>query len=300
MIFRNFIFRSRRLVGLEKLLVLQGEVRAHQIRQIGPLKSLADAEFSVFSQWGEDGILSWLIDLINPSSNIFIEFGVEDYRESNTRYLLMTRSWSGLVIDGSEDYISAIKTDDISYKYDIESVNAFIDRENINSLLDKIVHNNNIGLLSVDIDGVDYWILENILCRSAIIAVEYNAVFGEYPVSVPYDPTFDRRKKHASGMYWGASLAAFRHLLEERNYIFAGTNRAGTNAFFVDAVYEERISAALKGRIEWPCRMREVRNMNGQLSFRRYDQERGAIADLPVVNVVSGKTHRAGECWGDD
>ena len=269
---------------------MQGEVRAHQIRSLPKLESLADAEFSVFSQWGEDGILSWLVDVIDPIETTFVEFGVEDYRESNTRYLLMTRNWSGLIIDGSAENIAAARSDDIAYKFDLETVCAFINRDNIAGLISYGGFDGPIGILSVDIDGVDYWVLDRIANQAAIVVVEYNQIFGAEPVSVPYDPMFIRLEKHWSGMYWGGSLSAFRHLLEGRGYSFVGTNRAGTNAFFIDSSFDQRIDVLLQNRIEWPSKMREVRNQDGSLAFKRYDQMKGEIAGLPVVNVITGET----------
>ncbi|WP_049734546.1 hypothetical protein [Rhizobium ecuadorense] len=288
--FRDFAFQARRLIGLEKLLVLQGETRGHQIAQRDALDTLADAEFSVFSQWGEDGIISWLVDTIQPPVTNFVEFGVEDYRESNTRYLLTSRYWSGLIIDGSEDNISSIRSDDIAYKYDLQTRAAFINRDNIAELISSAGFVGGLGLLSVDIDGVDYWVLEKIREKAAIVVVEYNQIFGDAPLSVPYDPSFVRLSKHYSGMYWGASLAAFRHLLEERGYEFIGTNRAGTNAFFIDNIYSGKLHNKLTRRHEWPCRMREVRNRDGSLAFKTYSEAKNLLNGLPVVNVTTGET----------
>ncbi|MBB2754704.1 UNVERIFIED_ORG: hypothetical protein GGI57_005440 [Rhizobium aethiopicum] len=288
--FRDFAFQARRLIGLEKLLVLQGETRGHQIAQRDALDTLAEAEFSVFSQWGEDGIISWLVDTIQPPVTNFVEFGVEDYRESNTRYLLTSRYWSGLIIDGSEDNISSIRSDDIAYKYDLQTRAAFINRDNIAELISSAGFVGGLGLLSVDIDGVDYWVLEKIRERAAIVVVEYNHIFGDAPVSVPYDQSFVRLNKHYSGMYWGASLAAFRHLLEQRGYEFIGTNRAGTNAFFIDNIYSEKLYNKLTRRHEWPCRMREVRNRDGSLAFKTYNEAKNLLNGLPVVNVTTSET----------
>lgn len=288
--FRDFMFQTRRLVGLEKMLVLQGESRAQQILQKGTLDTLADAEFSVFSQWGEDGIISWLLDVIQPAATTFVEFGVEDYRESNTRFLLMSRYWSGLIIDGSDANIASVRSDDIAYKYDLQARTAFIDRDNIAGLISSAGYQGDLGILSVDIDGVDYWVLEKIPQKAAIVIVEYNQALGEAPLSVPYDPSFVRLSKHYSGMYWGASLSAFRHLLEAKGYEFIGTNKAGTNAFFVDSAFTGKLDAKLARRHEWPCRMREVRSRDGSLAFKTYAESLGLLKGLPAVNVTTGET----------
>ncbi len=288
--FKNFLFNVRRLVGIEKQSVLLGEIRAQQIRGFGKIETLADAEFSVFSQWGEDGILSWLVDIVQPKAKKFVEFGVEDYRESNTRYLLMTRYWSGLVMDGSDENLAAILQDNISYKYDLKSVRSFITRENISEILSSNGMGDHLGILSVDIDGVDYWVLEAIQNSADIVVVEYNAMFPDAAVTVPYDPAFVRLQKHWSGLYCGASLPAFQHLLEKRGYKLVGTNKAGTNAFFVATAHFDRVMAQLDSVTVWPCNMREARDASGKLSFQRNRDCRLLLAELPFIDVTTGKT----------
>lgn len=294
---RDGFFKARRLAGFEKQQILLGEIRAWQIAQSKKLDNLSDAEFSVFSQWGEDGIISWLVSVIQPQSRTFIEFGVEDFRESNLRYLLQSKNWSGLIIDGSEANIASIKKDEISYKFDLTSVASFIDRDNINSLISGNQFGDRVGILSVDIDGVDYWVLEKITIAADIIIVEYNDYFGNEPLSVPYDAQFVRREKHPSGMYWGASLAAFSHLLEARGYSFLGTNSVGTNAFFVANKHSDLFVSKLEKRISWPCKMREARNLDGTLAYRRYDEMGSAIRDLPLVNVSTNVTSSLNEVY---
>jgi hypothetical protein len=286
--FRNQIFKTRRLVGLEKSLVLSGEIRAAQIAATLPLQCLADAEFSVFSQWGEDGILTWLVDRLKPTSRTFVEFGVEDYRESNTRFLLISKNWSGLVIDGSDENIASIRTDDVAYKYNLQTVSAFITRENIQTLIAAASLGPRLGILSVDIDGNDYWVLEGSGADADIVVVEYNDLFGGRAVSIPYRADFSRRDAHPSGLYWGASLEAFRYLLEGRGYLLAGTNRAGTNAFFVHGEHRSLIGGALSSVVTFPCQMREARQMDGQLAYKTYGEARHLIDGLPLIDVTTG------------
>jgi hypothetical protein len=296
---RNFVkrtlFNSQRIIGGERQSILLGEIRAEQIRLQARLPHLAAAEFSVFSQWGEDGILSWIIDVIQPKFENFVEFGVEDFREANCRYLLMSRNWSGLIIDGSQNNIDAVRQDAISYKHDLKTTCSFITKENIASLLSNAGYAGSLGILSVDIDGVDYWVLEQIKNHCDIVVVEYNDVFGPQPLSVPYDPAFVRLNKHWSGMYWGASLSAFQHLLEGRGYTFIGTNSVGTNAFFVAKQHSSKIKKCLTEIKAWPCKMREARLKDGSLAFKTYNEMRNEISDLPVVNVKTNKTLTLGE-----
>ena len=102
-----------------KTLILLGRLHAENNRRKEKISSLAEVEFQVFSQRGEDGILHYIIDKIDIPNKIFIEFGVEDYTESNTRFLLVNDNWAGLVIDGSADNVRFIREDFIYWKYDI-------------------------------------------------------------------------------------------------------------------------------------------------------------------------------------
>ena len=94
--------------------------------RINILNNISLAEFSVFSQWGDDGVIQFLINEINIENKYFIEFGVENYNESNTRFLLLNSNWSGLIIDSSPDYIAAIKKSEIYWKFSINAICEFI------------------------------------------------------------------------------------------------------------------------------------------------------------------------------
>src|ERR1039457_532958 len=172
--------------------------------------NLKHYEFKVFSQWGEDGIIQRLVNVIEIKEKTFIEFGVEDFSESNCRFLLMKDNWSGFVIDGSASNISRLKQSDLYWKYDLAAVGAFITKDNINDLLAKSGFGRELGILSIDLDGNDYYVLEAIEFFSPrILICEYNAVFGpSRRISVPYDAGFVRRDKHLSCLYYGASLGA--------------------------------------------------------------------------------------------
>ena len=119
---------------------------------------MADVEFSVFSQWGDDGIIDWIINNISPIPKVFIEIGTQNYTESNTRFLLKLRNWKGYLIDSSKDDILSIKNQSIYWQYDLTASNYFVTRDNINTIVKNITIPKNIGLLSLDIDGIDYWV----------------------------------------------------------------------------------------------------------------------------------------------
>ena len=191
-------------------------------------------EFKVFSQFGEDGLIQFLIKNLNISSKTFIEFGVENYEEANTRFLLENNNWSGLIIDSSKENIEHIKNQNYFWKYNLKAIKEFITKENINNMIKKNMSEVDIGILSIDIDGNDYWIWNEIeVIKPDIVIIEYNARLGsKLSLTIPYKSNFNRMKNSKTNNY-GASLNALNKLAEKKGYNLVGTNSNGNNAFFV-------------------------------------------------------------------
>ena len=272
--------------------LLSAKTAIHQVRSLGRLDRLADAEFRVFSQFGDDGIIQYLIHHLSVAPSSFVEFGVESYGEANTRFLLINNNWRGMIMDASAEYMAGVQSDEIYWRHDLTAVNAFIDRDNINALLSEHGFAGEIGILSIDIDGNDYWVWERLTCaRPVIVIAEYNSVFGPHaPVSIPYEPAFYRTRAHYSNLYWGCSLAALCHLAGKKGYDFVGSNSAGNNAYFIrrDRLGDLRPLSAAEGYVE--SRFRESRDADGRLTFIAGPHRRAAIADMPMVDVTTGKT----------
>ena len=275
---------ERRLVRVQEAL---GRIEARQVateRAAG----LHANEFRAFSQWGEDGIIQHLVRELGLQRSVFVEFGVETYEEANTRFLLTHDNWAGLVIDGSEENIRHIRRDAIYWQFNLKAECAFITAENINGLIERNGIAGEIGLLSVDIDGNDYWVWKAIDVISPIIVVaEYNARFGPTePVTVPYDPTFVRGTAHHSMIYYGASLAALTRLGHSKGYALIGCNSSGNNAFFVR---RDRLPTSLPELTAAEAfvqhQFRETRDRNGELAFVDPRAERDLMAGLPLVQV---------------
>jgi len=248
---------------------------------------LADYEFKVFSQWGEDGIIQYLSKAIEIKHRTFIEFGVESFMEANCRFLLVKDNWSGYVIDGSSSNIGILKNSYFYWKYQIEAVDAFVTKDNINDLLVKSCFDEDVGILSIDIDGNDYFILEAINSfRPRILICEYNAVFGARKISVPYEPDFCRARKHYSNLYWGASLAAITFLANRKGYSLVGTNSSSCNAFFVrNDLLNEKVKVLTAEQAFFPSTIRQSRDKQGNLSYLAGADRLKAIRGLRVVNV---------------
>ena len=284
----NSIWKSVGQLSRDAALIREalGRIEARQTAAAGT--SLAEQEFRVFSQWGEDGILAHILRHVQVPRKVFVEFGVETYVEANTRWLVVNDGWSGLVLDGSEDNIAAIRRDPIYWQQNLKAVQAFITRENINTLISEQGIAGEIGLLSVDIDGVDYWVWEAITAvQPAIVVAEYNSLLGpERAVTVPYDPAFQRAKAHHSCSYYGASLAALVALGRKKGMAFVGSNTAGNNAFFVRRELLAgplRELTAAEGYVRRS--FREARDADGGLVFPTFEEEAWLVNSLPWVEV---------------
>lgn len=279
---------------VESLKVLCGNIAAQRSRSLPASASFKDAEFQVFSQWGEDGIIQFLLAHVPVENEVFVEFGVQDYSESNTRFLLMNNLWSGLIMDGSEDYMAAVRKSTLAWRHTLHAKSAWVTAENVNELIGSTGIKGDIGILSVDIDGVDYWVWKAInVVQPRIIIAEYNSLFGPVAkVAPPYKPDFERAKAHYSHVFYGISLAAIEHLGREQGYTLVGTNSAGNNAFLVRndlaSVFPKRSVAELYQA----ARFREARDQNGQLFFPTFAQAQDLIADC-VVHDFSAGTERA-------
>lgn len=267
-----------------------------QMSSKSTIRSIHDAEFQVFSQWGDDGIIQYLVNSIDIENKYFIEFGVENYLESNTRFLLMNNNWSGLVMDSSSKNIEFIQKDEIYWRHDLIAKAAFVSAENINTLIEEEGISGEIGLLHIDIDGNDYWIWKGITTISPDIAIiEYNSVFGkDRAITIPYDPNFNRTKAHYSNLFAGASLAALCDLADEKGYFFIGSNSAGNNAYFVK---KEKIGplkplSVEEGYVE--SKFRESRDKEGKLTFIRGDERLKLLQNegLEVFNTRTGKMEK--------
>jgi hypothetical protein len=286
--FKIFVRRVRTIE--ERCKKIQEALGRIEGRQLAGLSTgdIQGAEFTVFSQWGEDGILQHLLRHVAISRKIFVEFGVENYTESNTRFLLLNNNWAGLVIDGSSSNIDFIKNDDIYWRHNLKAEHAFITKENINNLIYRNGIGGEIGLLSIDIDGNDYWVWEAIdVVLPSVVVVEYNSRFGpDKAVTVPYDAGFVQSVAHPSGLYFGASLAALCLLGKRKGYSFVGCNKGGNNAFFVRSELKPPNLAELTpGEGFVGAQFRQARDAHGVLAFLTAEQETAILNELPLVEV---------------
>jgi len=263
------------------------------------VEKIEDIEFKIFSQFGDDGIIQFLIEKLEIEYEYqnFIEFGVEDYSEANTKFLLLNNNWSGLILDSSHENIENIKKKNFFWKFDLEAIKCFIKKENINSIIaNSSINKKKIGILSIDIDGNDYWVWKEInVIDPLIVVIEYNSTFGsEKKISIPYKSDFERSKAHHSNLYWGASIEALKFLALKKGYNFLTTNSAGNNAYFIKKNISDKIKLDLKKNI-YQSKFRESRNESGKKTFINYDKRLSIIGHLEVEDVETNKLYKISE-----
>ncbi|MGY4171633.1 glycosyltransferase family 2 protein [Bradyrhizobium sp. USDA 4529] len=277
----------------DRLLMNQGAL----LKGSSDKRDFSDYGFRVFSQWDEDGLIQYLIDRCDIPNRVFVEIGVGDYRESNTRFLLSKDRWSGFAFEGRAEDVSRIQSSDWYWRVPLEARHAFVTAENINELIAGVGLEGDIGLLSIDIDGVDYWIWKALeIVSPRIVVCEYNGIFGrEAAVTVPYVADFDRIAQHYSGLYAGSSIAALRHLGTKKGYTFIGTNVGGNNAFFVrnDVLSSSQAMPSKRAFVE-PL-FREGRRPDGSLSYESLEVGRRLIAEMPLIDVTNGQVVRVSD-----
>ena len=278
----TYLFESER-----ELLAL-GRLLSETVKSKKSIVSLSEVEFKVFSQWGDDGIIQWLIHNLDIPIKTFVEFGVENYREANTRFLMMNNNWSGLVMDGSKTNVAQIINSEYFWKYDLSANTVFITAENINNLISSSNLEKEVGILHIDLDGNDYWIWKEINTISPIIVIlEYNSLFGiDKAITIPYNQNFNRTNAHYSNLYFGASLLALHQLSADKGYSFIGCNSAGNNAYFVR---KDKLNGSVreisleKGFVI--SRLRESRDKKGRLTYLTGRTRIEAIKGMPVYNI---------------
>jgi hypothetical protein len=274
---------------LENLKILNGKLLARMNETLVDeiIKDIHRSEFKVFSQFGDDGIIQFLINYLEIENRNFIEFGVQNYTESNTRFLLLNNNWKGLIFDSSEQNIQYIRQDRIYWLHELKAVCEFISKENINQLIKDNGFIGEIGLLHIDIDGNDYWVWDAIdVIRPDIVIMEYNSVFGwEHPWTIPYNNRFTRFSGHFSGLYFGASLLALCDLANVKGYSFIGCNSSGNNAYFIKNAKMRDLKqvSAQDGFVL--SQFRDGRDKDGKLTYLSGEERLLQIKGLEVFNT---------------
>lgn len=194
-------------------------------------------EFSAFSQNGEDGIIDVLTRHILEPNRYFIEIGAADGIENNTAWLALARRFSGMWVEGDQAQSEWCRYLFTSLNYGIECVPMFVTMQKSAALAERALHREP-DVLSVDIDGNDYHVVEAMLSaglRPRIAVVEFNSAFGPHDcVTIPYSDEFRCARAHGDNLYYGSSIGGWKRLFARAGFVFVTVDLNGTNAFFVD------------------------------------------------------------------
>lgn len=202
----------------------------------GKVPKLGETGFRCFSQFEEDGKLLFIFAMLGIQSGTFLDVGAADGINSNCANLALNFGWKGVFIDGNPDNVErgrkfyARHPD--SWAYPPKFVHALVARENINQILDEAAVPSDVDLMSVDIDGNDYWVwdaMQRVVPK--VVIIETHIEFGMRNIVVPYDRNYAYPGKHPD--YHGASPPAMVKLANQKGYRLVGANDYGFNTIYV-------------------------------------------------------------------
>ncbi len=283
------------IYAFDKIIFFLGEIQISQnINRYKEVTDINNIEVKVFSQNGEDGIIDYLISMLGLKEKNFVEIGVGNYRESNTRFLYQKYHPKGLIVDYIDDMEKKVKPFLNFWKGDLRISNELINSENIVEILNQNC-NYKIDIFSLDIDSIDYWIIKKLKPNiSKIFIAEYNHVFGpELEVTVPNIAGFERNKYHYSNLCYGMSLKALINLMDEKEYYFIGTNSQKNNAFFISKDYKKEKffeNIKIKDLADYVnSNIRESLDKNSNLNYLTGKKKVDEIQNCKIINLKDNK-----------
>jgi hypothetical protein len=241
------------------------------VRAKAPLPQFEDVEFRVCSQNGEDGILLYIFAVIGMTTRVAVEICAGDGIQCNAANLILNHGWTGLLVDGDPAKVERGRAfyanSPDTFTWPPAFAHAWVTGETVNDLITAYGIGGEIDLLSIDLDGVDWWVWKAIhVVRPRVVVAEYQDCWGpDQALTVPYSPDFRARWEHGALYYGGASLAAFVELGRVKGYRFVGAQRYGFNAFFVrndlgrDVLPERPVADGLRHPKNLDGRQRQVK-----------------------------------------
>ncbi len=190
---------------------------------------LTPYEHRVFSQNGEDGVLAEILRRTGTRSRSFVEFGIGTGHQGNCLLLADVYGWTGLFLEPDEAAFPVLAA-----KYGpnprVTVAQAAVTPDNVEALFAAHGVDDDLDVLSIDIDGMDYWVWKAITgYRPRVVVIEYNASLDPArnlvwpPDAGAWDGT----------SFYGSSIGALRRLATEKGYGLVHTDLCGVNAFFV-------------------------------------------------------------------
>jgi len=196
------------------------------------LDKINDFEYQITSQNNEDGIINHIFDILKIDKLNFMEIGFDYYQ--NNSLAVLKRCNKGLFIDG-DNKKAIILRNVLKLFYPAKKItvqNALVDIDNINQIKEQNFNNQEeIDFLSIDVDGIDYYLLKEINFKPKLICIEYNFWFGkDLSCAVPYKKNYSI---NSLSNYVGASLKALTELANSKDYHLIALDSACINAFFI-------------------------------------------------------------------
>jgi len=196
------------------------------------LDKINNFEYQITSQNNEDGIINHIFDILKIDKLNFIEIGFDYYQ--NNSLAVLKRCNKGLFVDGDNKKVIILKNV-LKLFYPATKItvqNALVDIDNINQIKEQNFNNQEeIDFLSIDVDGIDYYLLKEINFKPKLICIEYNFWFGkDLSCAVPYKKNYSI---DSLSNYVGASLKAITELANSKGYHLIALDSACVNAFFI-------------------------------------------------------------------
>jgi len=204
------------------------------------MPSLKDVGFQTYSQFEEDGILLYLFSIVGTSNKRIVEMCVGNGRECMATNLIINHGWEGLLFDGDADQVKSardfFREHPSTFACPPAVVHAWLDVDNVNALISEYGFSGEVDLLSLDIDGNDYWLLKSITAINPkiIICETQDIIPSHLSFTIPYDPNFSYHKLPKEEQdFRGMSLLAANKLCSQKGYRLIGSHRYGFNVIFM-------------------------------------------------------------------
>ncbi len=287
---KRFLRKKLYMIGLSHILLSR--------KYYSKVSLLSDVDYKIFSQNGEDGILDYLLTSLAIENPKFLEIGVGDFTECNTRFIFDRCSAKGTIIDCINNFEEKVKKNVELWKGDLKIINKKINSENISDLIENSDCFFNLDIFSLDIDGIDYWVLNELPVKfSKIAVIEYNANFGPtLEISVPNIKNFNRTEYHYSNLCFGASLRAIINLMKSKGFKFIGVNKSCINAFFIneDFIQDLSLETVNERNLEnfTNSNYRESRSFEGKLTFLSGKNKINEIRNCDVINLANSGSEK--------
>lgn len=255
-------------------------------------ESLLQHGYSVYSQNEEDGIIRYIFNKIGVNEILFLEFGV--HRSENNSLNAIMNGGRGVWVDKG---LSKLKNE-LGHNNILYISDEFVSLENIYSLYQNAltflkINNQDLDLISLDLDGNDFYFIQELLRKGArpkLFCLEYNPRF--YPpskVKIKYD------SKHTwqNDDYYGCSLQEYVDLLGEFDYTLIVCNITGSNCLFVRNEFADYFKIYSVNELYQPARPFYSPRQRGNVSLKYLQNlilEKN-ISDSKVENLKKAISH---------